>query len=58
MQSDELQDDAVEQQVYVPGLEADTVAAVCVWRMVASNGNWREHQVKVQARPERRIHQS
>ncbi len=29
MQSDELQDDAVEQQVYVPGLEADTVAAVC-----------------------------
>ncbi|CAM6023240.1 unnamed protein product [Sphagnum balticum] len=30
MQSDELQDDAVEQQVYVPGLEADMVAAVCV----------------------------
>jgi hypothetical protein len=30
MQSDELQDDAVEQQVYVPGLEADMVAAVSV----------------------------
>ncbi len=30
MQSDELQDDAVEQQVYLPGLEAETVAAVCV----------------------------
>ncbi|CAK9224139.1 unnamed protein product [Sphagnum troendelagicum] len=30
MQSDELQDDAIEQQVYVPGLEADMVAAVYV----------------------------
>lgn len=57
LQSDELQDDAGEQQVYVPGLK-QTRLLQCVWRMVASNGNWREHQVKVQAQPERRIHWS